>query len=146
MDIFNFADMLNGRECGLEISQEEARQAAKLGFVVLYGASDDLAEFSGAIIDEVGCWEGGKIYLTKDGLFEGCEHDPDCECKYIKQARSKCKVIEAIWAGEEGYSWTYKTDIPYATFDIVDDGQPYCRGIVFDIKSLLKQEIVSNAD
>jgi hypothetical protein len=50
-------------------------------------------------------------------------------------AKGLCKTIEAIW-GKDGYSWTYKTDIPHATFDIFEDGEKFCRGIVFDIKSL----------
>lgn len=30
-----------------------------------------------------------------------------------------------------GYSWIYQTDIPHATFEIVEGDDPYCRGIVF---------------
>jgi len=136
MNIKEFANMLNSREIDHEITHEEMRQARALGFVVVYGASDDLAEFCGAIYDEVGCNDGGNIYLNKDGLFQGCEHDRDCECKYLKTARDNCKIIEAVWGGEDGYSWTYKTDIPHATFEIMEDGEKYCRGIVFEIKEL----------
>jgi hypothetical protein len=132
MDIKEFASMLNGGEYEEEITKEEGKQAKELGFVVVFGASDDLAEFRGALDDEASVWDGGEIFLDKHGLFEGCEED----CKYSKAAKEKCKVIEAIWCGEVDYSWTYKTDIPHATFEIMKDGEKYCRGIVFDIKSL----------
>jgi hypothetical protein len=132
LDIKDFAKMLDGREYGKEIIPGEEKNAKALGFVVVFGASDDLAEFVGAINDEVGCNDGGYIYLDKNGIFEDC----DCECKYSKQAKEKCKVIEAIWCGEVDYSWTYRTDIPHATFDIMEDGEKYCRGIVFELKSL----------
>ena len=40
------------------------------------------------------------------------------------------KKITAVW-DTDGYSWIYQTDIPHATFEIVEDGAPYCRGIIF---------------
>jgi len=46
------------------------------------------------------------------------------------------RAVDALWAKEDGYSWTYRTDIPHATFEIVEDGEPYCRGIVIDVADL----------
>jgi hypothetical protein len=78
------AALLNGREYGSEITREESAQAAKDGLVVLFGASDDLAEFRGAIHDEHGCWDGGApIYLMDGEIFE----DDDCECRHAQAAR-----------------------------------------------------------
>ena len=131
MTIHEFAAMLDGREYGYEITPAEEKQAKELGFVVVYGYSDYNAELSGAMSDEAGCYNGGTIHLDKNGIFENCDSD----CKYALAAKGLCKIIEAVWC-EGDYSWTYKTDIPHATFDIVEDGEKYCRGIVFDIKSL----------
>lgn len=40
--------------------------------------------------------------------------------------------IEAIWSPDEiDASWLIKTDIPHATFDILEDGDLFCRGVVF---------------
>ena len=130
MTIHEFAKSLNGNEYGDE-SWNEDEKAKELGFVVVFGASDDLCKLRGAINDEVGCYGGGKIYLNQGNIFEECEED----CKYSKAAKEKCKVIEAIW-DKDGYSWVYETDIPHATFDIMEDEEKFCRGIVFDIKSL----------
>jgi hypothetical protein len=131
MNIYEFAQMLNGREYMNELSNSEEKQAVELGFVVVFGFSDDNTEFRGMIHEEVGCYGDREIYLDDVGLFEECE----CECKHSEAAKEKCKVIEAKWDAE-GYSWIYKTDIPHATFEIMDDGEKYCRGIVFDVKEL----------
>jgi hypothetical protein len=127
------AEMLNGRQYGDEINMDEARQARADGLVVVYGASDDLMEFEGAITDEFGCYDGGTAYLVGGKLLG--EHDEDCECKFCGFAEEleKAKSIKAIW-DTKPFSWTYETDIPHATFDIWEDDQEYCRGIVFRLE------------
>ena len=37
-------------------------------------------------------------------------------------------------------SWSYLTDIPHKTFDIMEDGEIYCRGIVFSLDDLGEEE------
>ncbi|MFK0092863.1 hypothetical protein [Pseudomonas sp. NPDC090592] len=54
-----------------------------------------------------------------------CLDDDEEIAEYVHRQKS-AKPIEAHWCKEDGYSWTYKTDIPDATFDVVDDGEPYC--------------------
>jgi hypothetical protein len=132
MDIFEFAKRLDGRSIGCELTRADSKLAEELGFVAVYGGSDDLMEFEGAIHDEVDCYEGGRAFIGSYGLFEECIDD----CVYSKEAKEKYRVIKALWCVEDGYSWTYETDIPHATFEIVDDDEPYCRGIVFDLKNL----------
>lgn len=132
MTIQEFAKMLDGREMGEEIAEAEENQAKELGFVVLFGYSDDNAIFEGAIDDEVGCFDGGAIHLNTNGIFEECE----CECSHSVLAKEKNKTIEAIWDDGSGISWKYETDIPHATFNVMEDGEVWCVGIVFDIKSL----------
>lgn len=134
MTIQEFARRLDDRPYGEEITREEEKEAKELGFVVVFGASDDLIEFRGAINDEAGCYEGGKIYINKDGILD---EDKECdECKYFQEVKKKCKAIKALWCKEEAWAWTYKTDIPHATFEIFEDEEQYCRGIVFDINNL----------
>ncbi len=131
MDIQEFANMLDGRDYGKEITKDEEKQAKELGFVVVFGASDDLAEFRGAMHEEADCLEGAEILLDKNGLFQDCE----CNCNHSEKAKGNCKSIKAFWC-KNGFSWTYATDIPHATFDILEDEEKYCKGIVFEIKSL----------
>lgn len=131
MDIKEFAKKLNGREYGEEVTKEEEKEAKELGFVVVFGYSDDNTEFRGAIDEEVGSWDGAEILLDKEGIVE------DCDCKYGRMAKENAKMIEAIWCGDPvESSWSYKTEIPHATFDIYEDEIVFCRGIIFDIKSL----------
>lgn len=131
MELKTFAEMLNGKEYGYpQFSQEEIQIAKDNGFVIVYGASDDLMEFEGAIYDECGCFDGGTVWFNKGGVID----DP---------AVIGDRCIEALWCDAAArddngniIAWTYKTAIPHETFMIYEDGEPYCRGIVFDISVL----------
>jgi hypothetical protein len=127
---------LDGREYGEEITKEEEHEAKKAGLVVLFGYSDDNAEFRGAIHDEVSCFEGTKLNVTKKGVIPGDgDHQCDCEfCGYAKAAKASV-VIDARWC-EEGYSWCYRTEIPHATFNVLEGDEKFCRGIVFAISDI----------
>ncbi len=127
------AAALHGNEIGHEITAVMAREAELAGLVVVFGASDDLLELRGAIHDEVDAWEGTTILVTREGLWdeEGCASQCDHFLRAREEAREHGQEITALWATEEPYSWTYTTTIPHATFDILEDGEPYCRGIVF---------------
>jgi len=123
------AALLNGREYTEEINEDEEAEAKEAGLVVVFGGSDDLMEFRGAIHDEVGVYDGGEAYLDENGLLENkCDEE---ECPYFAEKVFNSKRIEALWCAEPGVSWTYKTDIPHATFEIMEDGEVFCRGIVF---------------
>lgn len=129
------AHILTGRNMGEEISKGEEASAQLNGLVVVFGGSDDLIEFRGAIHDEGSCYDGGDVFVTSKGPLP--DHD-SCDCDFCgyPSAKSKAKKIEALWCEEEDYSWTYKTSLPHAKFEIVEDAKPYCRGIVFEVKDL----------
>lgn len=128
MDIKEFANLISGRQYGYpQFTKEQLQIAKDNGFVIVYGASDDLMEFAGAIEDEGNCFDGGEVYFDKNGVTEN-END---------------NCIEALWCDneirdEDGslITWTYKTDIPHETFMIYDEDESYCRGIVFSINDL----------
>ena len=134
------AALLNGREIGDEITEAEAAQAEAAGLVVLFGASDDLAEFRGAIDDEADCYNRGDLFIvaTANGAKLLEPHDDDCECEYcgFESLKTKTVKIEAVWCESPDYSWAYKTDLPHAEFDIVEGKEKYCRGIVFSVKDI----------
>lgn len=115
MTLVEYVNLLNQtkRYRGYELSDEEAEIAKDNGFVVVFGYSDDNAEFRGAIFDEIDCYDGGEIF-SKDKYY-----------------------INAVWCKSD-ISWTYDTNIPHETFDVLDyeDDSIYCRAIVFDIDSL----------
>ena len=120
MTLKEFAEMLDRRQYHHEISKEEEMLAKELGFVVVFGYSDDCAELRGAIDDEIDCFDGG--LLEHDSLPAGiyadwCPKDIDC-------------------------SWAYQTTLPHEKFRIYEDLDLYCVGIVCDIGTNKK----TNAD
>ena len=129
------AAMITGREYNAELTKDEEQRAKEAGLVVVCGASDDLMELRGAIYDEADVYDGGMVYLDENGLFKSeCDDDG---CPYAERERKKCKTIEAIWCDEmSGIAWTYLTHIPHAIFDIMDEGDIYCKGIVFHVDEL----------
>ena len=129
------AEMLSGREVGEEIIWGEERDIKDAGLVVVYGYSDDAVEFSGAIDDEVGAYNGTTVYLTPAGVLQA----PDCDCDdcpCFAKDREKAKTIKAVWHDEGGPCWTFETDIPHETFTVMEDGEPFCAGIVFSMEDL----------
>lgn len=111
MTIKEFANMLDGREYMHEITPEEEALAKELGFVVVFGYSDDNAELRGAIHDEIGCFDGGELKhkdLPGKIYADWCPEDLDC-------------------------SWAYGTEIPHEKFFIYEGDDLYCEGIVCDI-------------
>jgi hypothetical protein len=132
------AKILNGREIGKEITRDEESEAEKNGLVVVFGGSDDLMEFHGFIDDEIPAYGGITQLITAKGLLENdCDSD---DCPYFKEIKKTVQSsIQAIWDAE-GYSWVYKTDIPHSQFDIMENGEKFCRGIVFDLADLTGKE------
>lgn len=125
-----WAKLLNGREYRHEITRQETEQALFEDMVIIFGASDDLVEIVGVVNDELGCFEGGSFYFNDRGLVLNICDSP--YCPHFIEAKNAASKVVAVW-DQDGYSWTYETDIPHATFDIMEDGEKYCRGIVFSL-------------
>lgn len=134
MNIEELAKKLNGREIGNEITKEETEEARKSGLVVVYGASDDLMEFVGALTEEEDVFDGGSVKVTKEGVLHP-PHTFCATCQYFRPIYEAAKEIEAVW-NDSGISWSYKTDIPHVPFYVMEEGEVYCRGIVFSVKDL----------
>lgn len=134
--IQSIADRLELSEYPLRLSKAIQEDARKAGIVIVYGASDDLMEFAGAIYDEVGVYDGGHAFVDSMGLvpcWETIDKDDKDAVRDCLNREGKGHKIEALWCAEGDYSWTYKTDLPHVTFEIREDGEPYCRGIIFEL-------------
>ena len=134
------ASALDGGKYTKEGSPELFAAMKAAGLVALFGASDDNMEFRGAIYDEVGCYDGGEVYVDGNGLVQSeCDDD---DCPYFAREKEKATVIKALWApdGEPAFSWRYKTDIPHSTFIIYEDEEPFCEGIVFALADVPKEK------
>ncbi len=130
MDTKEFAKSINSREYGYpQFTKEEIETAKENRFVIVYGASDDLMEFEGAVCDEIACYDGGVAWIKGDRISDAPTGISD-------------KTVKAIWCGNEkdaggrGITWTYETEIPHETFMIYVGREPYCRGIVFSINNV----------
>lgn len=110
------ATILNGKQYGTIPTRKEVSLAKENNLIIVYGASDDLCEFAGTIEDEFDCYDGGEI-----------------ECEDLPS------TIEAIWGEKDGEpSWSYKTDMPHAEFNIYDGDELYCIGMVIDLNEVEK--------
>lgn len=125
------AATLSGREYPLRLSAHELQVAKDNRLVIVTGASDDLVEFGGFLSDEFGA--PGDYFVNSAGLLP--EHAGHCECKFCgyKEAIKGARKIELRWDAPDEPAWTVKTDIPHAAFMINEDGEPFCRGIVFSM-------------
>ena len=129
-----WAHKINGREYGAELTPEEEKQLKKQGLIVVFGASDDLCEFRGAIDDEVGCYGGGEVYINSCGPYTAADFGFD-EQEELQATIARSRKIIVKWY-EFCEGWSYETDIPHEEFSVMEDGELYCKGIIFDISSL----------
>ncbi len=131
MNIKEYAKSISGKEYGYpQFTKEEIETAEENGFIIVYGASDDLMEFDGGFCGEGGCFDGGEVFFNKHGV-----------CYDDEKRESYPNCINAVWDGDTDESgklipWTYETDIPHETFMIYEGGEPYCRGIVFRLEDV----------
>ena len=129
-----FASMLDGRQYLSEITEEEERIAFDNELVVVFGRSDDLMEFRGAINYEAEAWEGTTEYIDEDGLIHNECYE---ECPYFQEKVASASYVEAEWRDyDPNGAWHYKTDIPHAKFVIMEDDEPYGQGIVFQLSDV----------
>jgi len=136
-----FADMLNGRIRGHELTKEEQEIAKENGLVVVYGHSDDGMVFNGAIFGQVDCWQGGIAYLDESGIKKAIT-----DSNRNKMIRAVCSDERARIFDGKAY-WSYETDIPHVRFLVYEyeidanetrgeDEDAWCEGIIFDITAL----------
>lgn len=131
MNLKEFANMLNGREYKYpQFTTEEINIAKENSFVIIYGASDDLMEFDGAIYDEADCFDGGLVHFSPTmGVLS-----------HNYQVKNQMSIL-AKWCEDKDENgntipWSYDLSIPHETFMIYEDGKPYCKGVVISIKEL----------
>lgn len=132
MDAKTLAAQLNGIEYPCRISKELEAQAKAAGLVIVFGLSDDLMEFRGAIYDEIGAYEGATALVDTKGLLPEREQiEEDDELKDYFDRKPHAVEIKQVWNEHGSMCWTHETEIPHEKFEIVEDGEVNSTGIVF---------------
>ena len=136
MNLKDMTHLLNYRISEGDILKDIQKLARSEGIVIVYGYSDDLMEFRGAINDEVSAYDGGTAYLDAKGIIQNeCDNE---DCPYHQAILQNARVVKAIWHNQGNPCWTYETTIPHETFEIKEDDELYCIGIVFYLKDVDK--------
>jgi hypothetical protein len=139
-----FAAMLDDRQYGDEITTGECKLANEHGLLVVFGDSDDGVKMRGFYHYFFNAIKGGSwqffltdnnelVFAAQDSLFSSAID------------RSKPLIIEANWCPDNlDTSWLIKANVDCATFDIFEDDELFCRGVVLDKKDIVKALLGEN--
>lgn len=115
------------------------------GIVVAFGQSDDLLELRGAIYDEIDCYLPTKAiwvddkFIADDIIKNICEWlDDEYGSLFVPQIKKWIENTKYISINPDSkiFQFEYETNFPCEQFNIIDDGEVYGVGFVFDINSL----------
>jgi|TARA_B110000196_G_scaffold302154_1_gene296890 hypothetical protein len=133
----SIASELDGVEYPLYSNHPIFEKAKEAGVVVVFGSSDDMVIVAGAVKDDDYVYQTGKRLLGTEGFIFGAgDIDTDEGLENYLTHKKAAKSILVKWASEDELSWTYETEVPHETFYIMEDGERYCRGIVFHVDKL----------
>lgn len=135
------AALLHRKEYGNETTTTLETLAKEAGLAIVFGYSDDNCEFRGAINEEIPCYDGEDIYFNKTGTNFTNNFGEAFLTYHEDKSKPHKNHIRAVWcpkdeAGKVYASWIYETKIPHVTFDVLEDDNLYCRGIVFSLSDL----------
>lgn len=144
MNKIEFANRISGKEAGSILNKKENELATENNLVAIFGDSDDLISFGGAIDDEYGAYEGGEVKIDRKGIItrpKQDDHSPEefdnLMDDYLKRKKNSV-TIRAEWEPKSipGCSWLIHAPIPYAPFRIMKEGELFGIGMVIDLKEL----------
>lgn len=131
------ARLLHGSE--RPVARELSAKAARAGLVVLSGP---FAHFNGAIegtaqlMDDNGNSTSGTVYFDAKGVlpeYDDIDTDSEADARDYFDRKRLAASVDVTHHTNGRYRWTFSTAIPHSTFDMVDDGELYARGIVFSL-------------
>jgi hypothetical protein len=137
-----FAKRISGQEYPLNDRALDLDYAKANNLVICFGASDDLLELRGAIYEEIGAYEGTFVYVVNGKVItESDFEDKHFEAFEILNIPVPVTIVAAIWCESDKFpkdlksSWLIKVEgFESAPFDVMEDGELYCRGAVFLLK------------
>ena len=99
------------------------------GLIVITGAGDDLMEIHGVVNDE---YSG----LSPHVILASGEIIPEHKLDETHVVAGHLKPEWCESGNPDG--WSYSTNIPHATFRIMEDNEIYCIGLVIDHAGLIR--------
>lgn len=131
----DIAEIINGRQYRDEIPEELKDHKDFKKFMICYFASDDLFETDGFNREEIGMYGGGDAHFNHGGLF--LDFDELLAEEVIINSDWFLKVSVQDADNVDGGFYKFTSDVNNVPFFIMEDGEKYCRGLVFDA-SILK--------
>ena len=146
MKLTKLAKALDNIEYPCHISKELIKQAKEDGIVIVFGSSDDLLEFRGVVNDENNVYGIDVTLIDKEGVLpideNGCITDFDNltniqDCASLVKRFEKSVAVTSYWQPDDdsNASWAYSVPehIEWEPFNVMEDGELYCVGIVFKL-------------
>ena len=140
------AEMLNNAKYGEEVNSEVEALAKDNGLVICFGYSDDNLELRGAIDDEIGACDGGEAHIYIDDKNNPrVVSESDGEYQQLLEALVEFGLqfgifknrIVAEWCPKDlDVSWKITSTLPYASFNVYEDGDLFCVGCVIDVNDI----------
>ncbi|MEM9597063.1 MAG: hypothetical protein AAGD06_22515 [Acidobacteriota bacterium] len=132
----DLAEQLDGSEYPLRPPADEVQAWRDAGLIVMLGYSDDYIILHGAISWQLGAYDGTEFRISRHGMLPAPEQvDADNAEAWVK-GKACSVLIKAQWCEDAGYSWTFDIPVEHDTFDIIEDGETFCRGAVLDLEAL----------
>jgi hypothetical protein len=119
------ATLLDGFNHEDRFTKHTLKIARESGLIIVSSIGDDTVVFNGAMTEEFDLFQGGDIFMDKDGFA------------YTRQKVDKSrKKITSIWEDKSVFKWKFITSIPNSCFSIKRAGKNYCKGIIFNTKDV----------
>jgi hypothetical protein len=134
------ADLLQFTEYQDMVPEKIKHIAEENGLVIVYGYSDDLIEFDGAIYDEGYASDGTLVQFDRQGIipeWDTLDKEVEQEVREYFARKDVPKPASInVFQNDKPYYWTYACSIPHATFEVCEGDHRYCKGLVIDLKDI----------
>ncbi len=133
MTVSEWAGYLNGRGVSWVLYPDEIKDVKKDGLVIAWVPSDNFLQFEGEITEEEWVPFEGRLWIAPNKcLTKDFTHPELPEIKPVFCPKNKYGTVYA--------TWEILTAIPHETFNILDDGETYCIGVVFKWNDVFKKK------
>lgn len=131
-------ELIGEIEYGDDIPAAANQLAETIGAAIIYGYSDDGVIADGVVEDQGSAYEGNTLWLDRKGFlpinedltFEDDGPTSIDKCRELVKRFDSAVKVKAIWH-DSGVAWTYEFEGEHRTFEIKEDGEVWCKGIVF---------------